>query len=212
MSAGVSNSSVNRREQEAVTNCLKATGGSWTAVPPDYANFSRAEVLKKLEQVRDAVLAETNAPRAEVEAAHDRSQYFVESSFDFYERKKDLGRRIERAFVVPVRSTRLDHDHGTEGSGYASESTPFCPLLDPARFGVSSEIRMRTIYGLPPPSSIRIYEVRMTTRRGRLSWHQCMQIWRAIYGRTLQMPGNRASWLASSSGCCSRRPSSRIIH
>jgi hypothetical protein len=139
-----------RQEQKAVTACLKATGGHWTASPPDYTDFSRAEQSKKLEQVRDAVLAETGATKADVEAAYDRSQYFIDSSFDFYERRKDLGRRIERAFVVPVRSTRADPADLGEGSGYASESIPFYPLLDPTRFGVSSEIRMRTIYGLPP--------------------------------------------------------------
>lgn len=133
-----------------MTAFLKATGSPWTALQPDYADFSRADVSKKLEQVRDAVLGETGATMADVEAAYERSQYFVDSSFDFYEQKKDLGRRIERAFVVPVRSTRLDHNDLETGSGYASESTPFLPLLDPAHFGVSSEIRMRTIYGLPP--------------------------------------------------------------
>ncbi len=138
------------QEQQAVTACLKATGGVWNASPPDYTDFSRAEQSKKLEQVRDAVLAETGAAKADVEAAYERSQDFIDSSFDFYERKKGLGRRVERAFVVPVRSTRADPADLGEGSGYASESIPFYPLLDPARFGVSSEIRMRTIYGLPP--------------------------------------------------------------
>ncbi|MFZ0902804.1 MAG: hypothetical protein WAN71_02760, partial [Mycobacterium sp.] len=138
------------QEQKAVTDCLKATGGLWTALPPDYANFSHADMSKKLEQVRDAVLGETGAANADVEAAYQRTQYFIDSSFDFYECRKDLGRRIERAFVVPVRSTREDPADLAKGSGYASESTPFFPLLDPGRFGVSSEIRMRTIYGLPP--------------------------------------------------------------
>jgi hypothetical protein len=138
-----------RHEQQAVTDCLKATGGLWTAAP-DYATFSREDMSKKLEQVRDAVLVETSAANVDVEAAYQRTQYFIDSSFDFYEGKKDLGRRIERAFVVPVRSTREDPADLANGSGYASESTPMFPLLDPQRFGVSSEIRMRTIYGLPP--------------------------------------------------------------
>jgi hypothetical protein len=136
-------------EQKAVTACLKATGYPWNT-PPEYTNFSRADMSKKVEQVRDAVLAETDAAEADVEAAYERSLSFIDSSFDFYESKKDLGRRIERAFVVPVRSTRSDHDDAETASGYASESTPFFPLLDPGRFGVSSDIRMRTIYGLPP--------------------------------------------------------------
>ena len=140
----------NSEEQKAVTDCLKATGGLWTELTPDYANFSRADMSKKLEQVRDAVLVETCASNADVEEAYQRTQYFIDSSFDFYECRKNLGRRIERAFVVPVRSTREDPADSATGSGYASESTPFFPLLDPRRFGVSSEIRMRTIYGLPP--------------------------------------------------------------
>ncbi|OBG44283.1 hypothetical protein A5672_09820 [Mycobacterium alsense] len=143
-------SPMTHQEQRAVTACLKATGGPWDASPPDYATFSRAELSKKLEQVRDAVLAETCAAKTDVESAYERSQRFVDSAFDFYEGKKDLGRRIGRAFVVPVRSTRSDPADLGQGSGYASESTPFYPLLDPVRFGVSSEIRMRTIYGLPP--------------------------------------------------------------
>lgn len=137
-------------ERDAVTAHLEREGGEWTSMPPDYTNFSRAASLKKLEEVRDAVLSETNADDSDVEEAYGKSQYFIDSAFDFFEGKKDLGRRIERAFVVPMRSTRLDQDEITLGSGYASESTPFLPLYDPARFGVSSEIRMRGMYGLPP--------------------------------------------------------------
>ena len=138
------------QELTAVTSCLQATGDAWTASPPDYAHFSRADISKKLEQVRDAVLGETDAANIDVEEAYQRSQYFIDSSFDFYEGRKDLGRQIQRAFLVPVRSTRDDPADSGKGSGYASESTPLFPLLDPQRFGISSEIRMRTIYGLPP--------------------------------------------------------------
>src|SRR6185437_1869457 len=141
---------ISPQELTAVTSCLQATGDAWTASPPDYAHFSRADMSKKLEQVRDAVLGETDAANTEVEEAYQRSQYFVDSSFDFYEGLKDLGRQIQRAFLVPVRSTRDDPSDSGKGSGYASESTPLFPLLDPQRFGISSEIRMRTIYGLPP--------------------------------------------------------------
>lgn len=137
-------------ERMAVTTRLQSDGGEWTTMPPDYMTYSRDIVLRKLDAVRDAVLSETDANPTDVERAYEKSQYFTNSSFDFYEGKKDLGRRIERAFVVPMRSTRLDNDEITSGSGYASESTPFYPLYDPALFGVSSEIRMRGMYGLPP--------------------------------------------------------------
>lgn len=137
-------------ERAAVTAHLKQEGGAWTSMPPDYLNFSRTDLLKKIDEVRDAIISETNSDESEVDAAYDKTQYFVNSSFDFFEGKKDLGRKIERAFVVPMRSTRLDQDEIKSGSGYASESTPFFPLLDPMRFGVASEIRMRAMYGLPP--------------------------------------------------------------
>lgn len=130
-------------ERAAVTSYLKQEGGSWTSMPPDYTNFSRADLSKKLREVRDAVLSETNSVPAEVDAAHEQSQLFVDGSFDFFEGKKDLGRKLGRAFVVPMRSDRRDDN-------YASESTPFFPLLDPNKFGVASEIRMRAMYGLPP--------------------------------------------------------------
>jgi hypothetical protein len=132
-----------REERQAVTASLKGTGGSWTAAPPEYDSFSRAELSKKLEQVRDAVLVHTAAPRDEVEDAYQQSQTFIDSAFDFYEGHRDLGGKIGRAFVVPMRSNRVDES-------YASESTPFYPLLDPHRFGVTSEIRMRAMYGVPP--------------------------------------------------------------
>lgn len=137
-------------EREAVLAKLKSDGGEWISMPPDYTTFSRDNILTKLDEVRDAVLSETDSDPVEVEEAYKKSQYFTNSSFDFYEGTKDLGRRIERAFIVPMRSTRLDNDEISSGSGYASESTPFYPLYDPIRFGVPSEIRMRGMYGLPP--------------------------------------------------------------
>ena len=130
-------------EREAVTNHLKSEGGNWVTGSPDYTSFIRRVLSSKLKQVYNAVLSETNAPVGEVDSAYEKSQFFVDSTFDFYEGKKDLGRRIGRAFVVPMRSNRED-EH------YSSESTPFYPLLDPQRFGVTSDIRMRTMYGLPP--------------------------------------------------------------
>lgn len=130
-------------ERAAVTTYLKREGGEWTSIPPDYTNFSRNDLSKKLKEVRKAVLSETDSHLADVDLAYEQSQAFIDSAFDFYEGKKDLGRKLGRAFVVPMRSDRRDDN-------YASESTPFYPLLDPNKFGVVSEIRMRTMYGLPP--------------------------------------------------------------
>lgn len=112
-------------------------------MPPEYELSTRTEISKKLEQVRDAVLVDTDADPADVESAHEQSQEFLASAFDFFSGGRKLDGKIGRAFVVPMRSDRANES-------YASESLPFYPLLDPHRFGVASEIRMRTIYGLPP--------------------------------------------------------------
>ncbi|HUO61925.1 MAG TPA: hypothetical protein VMT96_00540 [Candidatus Bathyarchaeia archaeon] len=130
-------------ERDAVTAFLMEKGGEWTSMPPDYTAFSREAQAEKLEDVHKAVSEETDAPQAAVDAAYEKSLEFLDSSFDFYEGKRDLGRKIGRAFVVPMRSDRLDDN-------YASESNKFYPLCDPKLFGVTSEMRMRTIYGLPP--------------------------------------------------------------
>ncbi len=130
-------------ERAAVSTYLENEGGEWTSMPPDYTNFSHGFLAQKLEDVYKAVIAETNARVSDVDTAYEASQLFLDKSFDMYEGRADLGRKIGRAFVVPMRSNRRDDD-------YATESTPFYPLLDPVRFGVDSNIRMRTMYGLPP--------------------------------------------------------------
>lgn len=112
-------------------------------MPPDYTNFSRGYLLGKLDDVYEAVTSETDAATAEADKAYEGTEAFINSAFDFFEGKKDIGRKVGRAFVVPMRSNRRD-DH------YASESTPFFSLYDPVKFGVDSNIRMRAMYGLPP--------------------------------------------------------------
>jgi len=130
-------------ERDAVTDHLKSSGEDWTSGTPNFHRSTRADMLKKLEQVRDAVLLNTDAAPAEAEAAYEDSYTFVDQSFDFYDGTRTLGVELGRAFLVPMRSDRVR-------DACASESIPFFPLLDPHRFGVSSEVRMRTMYGLPP--------------------------------------------------------------
>ncbi|QZA06315.1 hypothetical protein K3U94_14895 [Mycolicibacter heraklionensis] len=130
-------------EIAAVSAHLEAKGGIWTAMPPDYTDFSRDQLLKNLSDVAIAVGMETDADPAAISRAHEKNQDFVERSFDYFEGTRTVGRPIARAFCVPMRSSR--HDQAN-----ASESTPFTPLLDPVRFGVDSDKRMRGMYGLPP--------------------------------------------------------------
>lgn len=131
------------QEMAAVSAHLSAQGGVWTATPPAYSGFFRDRLLRNLQDVAVAVATETNAEPREIARALEASQYFVNRSFDYFEGRRGIGRRIGRAFCVPMRSSRDDHAN-------ASESLPFFELYDPARFGVDSNIRMRGMYGLPP--------------------------------------------------------------
>lgn len=130
-------------ERDAVNGRLKAEGGEWTSMPPDYTTFSRDLMFRKLDEVHKVVNEETDADKAEIDEAYEQSARFLDKSFDMYLGEKALDLSIARAFVVPMRSDRANES-------YASESIPFMPLLDPNRFAVGSEIRMRAIYGLPP--------------------------------------------------------------
>ncbi|MGV0626563.1 hypothetical protein [Mycolicibacter minnesotensis] len=130
-------------ERDAVTAYLNSKGGVWTARPPNYAEFSREQLLRNLEDVAQAVTSETDSDQLEVKQAYLESETFVHASFDYFEGRRDLGRSIARAFCVPMRSARSDESS-------ASESTPFFSLYDPDRFGVTSAKRMRGMYGMPP--------------------------------------------------------------
>jgi hypothetical protein len=130
-------------EVAAVDAHLEAKGGAWTAMPPNYTGFDRDQLLQRLDEVAAAVAIETDADGVEIKRAWLASQDFVNASFDFFEGHREIGRPVSRAFCVPMRSARDDDAN-------ASESTPFIPLYDPARFAVSSDKRMRGIYGLPP--------------------------------------------------------------
>ncbi|WP_024796567.1 hypothetical protein [Tomitella biformata] len=136
--------SASSEERAAVTASLKSALGPWVEVP-SYDIFSRKSSHNKLDAVYRTVTRETNSSQTEAADAYRASQVFIDKIFDMYESRNSevLGRKVDRAFVVPMRSDRRDES-------YASESTPFVPLLDPVRFGVDSEIRMRTLYGFPP--------------------------------------------------------------
>lgn len=140
-------SSVSNEERKAVTAHLRAKGGVWVETPTDdtYMNYSRDDQHAKMEAVYQAVKSEVDVDAQQLELDYKRSQEFIDKAYDLYERRGTdiLGYEVGRAFVVPMRSDR----HNEE---YASESTPFEPMLDPLKYGVESDIRMRTIYGLVP--------------------------------------------------------------
>ncbi len=139
--------STGQAERDLVCQRLEREADIWRRTPTaaDYMTFNHGTMISKLEQVYKAVKSETNADVNEIEAAYQQSGNFVDRAFQYYEARPGdgLGQKIDRAFVVPMRSDRYNED-------YSSESTPFYPLLDPYKFGVDSNIRMRTMYGLPP--------------------------------------------------------------
>lgn len=124
-----------------VTSRLRATDGVWTETP-DYETFDRSAIQKKVAGVGDAIFAEGYEDRSRVEAALEKTQVFVDKAFDLYEGKIEPPFTADRVFAVPMRTERNDES-------YASEVLPFVPLLDPV-FGVNSDVRQRTLVGLPP--------------------------------------------------------------
>lgn len=130
-------------ERQEVQKYLRNEGGPWVSMPPDYTTFDRSAQLRKIDDVARAVEYVICPDADELDSAYYKSWRFVNSAFDFYSGRREIGRAVARAFVVPMRSDRDNEIH-------SSESTPFYPLLDPNKFGVNSEIRMRTMYGLPP--------------------------------------------------------------
>ncbi|MEP6710275.1 MAG: hypothetical protein ABJA64_00975 [Candidatus Saccharibacteria bacterium] len=124
-----------------VMSRLRSDDESWSHTP-DYATFNQQLTQAKIDQVYAAILAEGTGDSAAVEDAYTRTSHFVERSFNMYENRSQLEQPIERAFAVPMRIMRNDES-------YASEVLPFVPLLDP-EFGVNSDVRQRSLVGLPP--------------------------------------------------------------
>lgn len=131
-------------EFNIVSERLRAKGGIWTQPIPDYSTFKREVSLQKLEDVYSAVSGVTDASQSEIDAAYYQSVAFAENTFDNFESNDTevLGRKIDRAFVVPLRVDR-DSDE------FESDSRPFYPLLD-SRFGISPDVRFEAIRGVPP--------------------------------------------------------------
>lgn len=138
--------SVSAEEREAVTARLKREAAHWSDIPGNETYTMHSEELahSKIDEVYEAVYHETDADRSEILTKRDQSHEFIDKGFKDFRKTGEqiLGRKIDRVFMVPMRSDRLNED-------YASESTPFVPLFDP-QLGVSSDIRMRAMYGYPP--------------------------------------------------------------
>lgn len=128
--------------EDEVRSVLIKTDASFASAP-DYTTFDRDRVVSHMRSVAGAVEAVTGTPGYNgVDEALDRTIGFVQNSFDVYEGKVAADQR-DWVFAVPARTARA------QGNEYASEITPFLPVLDP-KFGVNSDVRQRAVVGLAP--------------------------------------------------------------
>lgn len=110
---------------------------------PHYTTFSLESSLARINDVHNTVRRYSNADPVAISEAYDGTIEFFRRAFERYASAAPLGDETpQRAFAVPMRISR-------NNESYASEVTPFAPLLDP-KFGINADIRQRTVVGLPP--------------------------------------------------------------
>ncbi len=124
-----------------VTNRLRSDDALWQTTP-EYQRFERSHMHNKVNQVFESVMAEGSSDLSRVQSDYESTLDFVDRSFDMREGLTKPEGDIGRVFAVPVRTERGDER-------YESEVYPFVPLLR-SEYGVSADIRQRTLVGLPP--------------------------------------------------------------
>jgi hypothetical protein len=125
-----------------VGRVLRRSDVSWNVVPP-YELFSRELVIDHMRQIYTAVSEVTDDTSYQgADQALEQTNAFVNNAFDVYEGIVDSP-QYDWVFAVPARTSKY------QGNEYASEITPFLPMVDP-RFGVDSDIRRRAVIGLAP--------------------------------------------------------------
>jgi hypothetical protein len=132
-------------EDAAVTDYLRSINPGRWAGPRDYQTMTPQRLFGQLADVRDAVLACTNADPIRVGTAYEHSLQFADAAFTNLQagRHHVFGdRRIDSVFAVPLRHNGVD-------AIYSTDSDAFLPLLG-REFGIDADIQLRSILGLPP--------------------------------------------------------------
>jgi hypothetical protein len=132
-------------ESAAVADYLRSFDPARWAGRRDYQTMTPQRLFGQLAQVYDAVLACTDADPVRVGAAYEHSLRFADTAFtNLQGRRGDVfdDRRIDSVFAVPLRHNGVDEI-------YSTDSDAFLPLFS-REFGISADIQLRAILGLPP--------------------------------------------------------------
>lgn len=128
---------------DEVKSVLRKKADNWDGVP-DYRPFQREHLLERLGQIHAATSEVTGMPDYEgMQAAFEASVEFTHNAFDMYE-GRGKAPHFDWVFAVPGRGEEYQ-----DKDDYASEVTPFLPVLD-HRFGVDAGIRQHTVADLAP--------------------------------------------------------------
>lgn len=148
-----------------VAGLLRSGDASWDAVPKQ-GEFDRDRMLGRITKIHQAFTQVAgNSLAAQADQALEQTVSFVTQAFDVYEGKVE-GEKYDWAFAVPARVEGYQDSY--QGDEYASEVTPFLPLLD-AKFGVDARTRQYTIAQLAP-AVIDSYRGTADGRRGAIVW------------------------------------------
>jgi predicted amino acid dehydrogenase len=150
-------------EQEiatAVGRLLREQNEEWD-VPPAQAQYSSERIMQRAGAILSATqMVSGSSNYLGVEQAFGQTQQFVDNAFGIY-KGRVKSRRYKWVFAVPG---RVEDSAGNE---YASEVTPFLPILDP-RYGVDARTTQFTTTSLAP-SVIETY-VGRDGEKGAVVW------------------------------------------
>lgn len=141
---------------------LQARNQDWNDIPLQGA-FSRERIMDRAYKIQ-SVLTDVSGSNDYLGAsgALDTTYEFVSTAFDVYEGKKESA-KFDWVFAVPGRVEDFQDNE------YASEVTPFLPILDP-KYGATDLSRQLTTMSLVP-SVIETYHHREgDTERGAVVW------------------------------------------
>jgi hypothetical protein len=126
----------------AVGEHLRTQNPAWDQ-HPEQGVFNREIILDRATAIHQAVTdVAGNSSYLYVDKALDDTHNFINNNFDVYEGKKE-SEKFGWVFAVPG---RIGENQGDE---YASEVTPFLPILDP-KYGVDDRTRQHTTARLAP--------------------------------------------------------------
>jgi len=132
--------------EQTVGARLRESNARWSTLP-EYESLDGTTVLEKMAMI--ALVYGEITGQSDHQEALEKSIRFVENAREMF-KSDNPDSHFDWVFAVPARTGR------SQGNEYASEITPFLPILDP-KYGVDANIRQRTIVGLPP-SIIETYK------------------------------------------------------